>query len=153
GADVRTRDFKLSAGGLSFEVTTPAGNFFIDSPLVGRAHVYNILDSIATGLALGFKLEDIARGVNECLTVLGRFEQVTLGGQSQVPFVVIVDYAHTDDALKNVLQTAREVAGGARVITVFGCGGDRDRTKRAPMGEIAATLSDVAIVTSDNPRS
>jgi UDP-N-acetylmuramoyl-L-alanyl-D-glutamate--2,6-diaminopimelate ligase len=153
GADVRTRDFKLSAGGLSFEVTTPAGSVRIDSPLVGRAHVYNILGSIASGLALGFELRDIARGVNECPTVLGRFEQVTLGGQSQVPFVVIVDYAHTDDALKNVLQTAREVAGGARVITVFGCGGDRDRTKRAPMGEIAATMSDVAIVTSDNPRS
>jgi len=70
-----------------------------------------------------------------------------------MPFTVIVDYAHTDDALRNVLQTAREVAGGNRVIAVFGCGGDRDRTKRAPMGELAATLSDIAIVTSDNPRT
>ena len=75
------------------------------------------------------------------------------GSGVAAPFAVFVDYAHTDDALKNVLHTAREVAGSGRVITVFGCGGDRDRTKRAPMGEIAGSLSDVAIVTSDNPRS
>jgi UDP-N-acetylmuramyl-tripeptide synthetase len=99
-------------------------------------------------------LEDIARGIAECATVPGRFEQVAASGSCDVPFTVIVDYAHTDDALKNVLQTAREVAGDrGRVITVFGCGGDRDRTKREPMGEIAAHMSDVAIVTSDNPRT
>jgi UDP-N-acetylmuramoyl-L-alanyl-D-glutamate--2,6-diaminopimelate ligase len=88
------------------------------------------------------------------VTIAGRFEQVSLEDSEQPPFAVIVDYAHSDDALKNVLHTAREVAGReGRVITVFGCGGDRDRTKRAPMGEIAGSLSDVAIVTSDNPRS
>jgi UDP-N-acetylmuramoyl-L-alanyl-D-glutamate--2,6-diaminopimelate ligase len=97
-------------------------------------------------------LDDIANGIANCRTVSGRFEQVVLDAQ-QPAFTVIVDYAHTDDALKNVLQTAREVAGAGRVITVFGCGGDRDRTKRAPMGELAASLSDVAIVTSDNPRT
>jgi UDP-N-acetylmuramyl-tripeptide synthetase len=150
--DVGTDDFKLSPRGLAFTASTPAGKVEIVSPLVGRFHVFNILAAVATGLALEASLESIARGVAECSTVSGRFEQVTLNG-SPAPFVVIVDYAHTDDALRNVLQTAREVAGTGRVITVFGCGGDRDRTKRAPMGELAATLSDIAIVTSDNPRT
>jgi UDP-N-acetylmuramoyl-L-alanyl-D-glutamate--2,6-diaminopimelate ligase len=105
-------------------------------------------------LALGFDLKDIARGVSDCPSVAGRFEQVALNDGREPDFTVIVDYAHTDDALKNVLQTARELASNSgRVITVFGCGGDRDKTKRAPMGEIAATISDVAIVTSDNPRT
>jgi UDP-N-acetylmuramoyl-L-alanyl-D-glutamate--2,6-diaminopimelate ligase len=154
GAEVRTDEFKLSPRGLAFVARTPSGQIEINSPLVGRPHVYNILGAIATGLALGFGLEEIARGVAGCRTVAGRFEQVSLEDSEQPPFTVIVDYAHSDDALKNVLNTAREVAGpGGRVITVFGCGGDRDRTKRAPMGEIAASLSDVAIVTSDNPRS
>jgi UDP-N-acetylmuramoyl-L-alanyl-D-glutamate--2,6-diaminopimelate ligase len=153
-ADVRTDDFKLTAGGMAFIASTPAGQAEIASPLVGRPHVYNTLAAIATGLALGFGLEAARRGVAECQLVRGRFEQVRLNNSRQPDFTVIVDYAHTDDALKNVLQTAREVAGSSgRVITVFGCGGDRDRTKRAPMGEIAARLSDVAIVTSDNPRS
>ncbi len=151
--DVGTDDFKLSPRGLTFTAKTPAGKIEILSPLVGRFHVYNILAAIAAGLALGATLDDIARGVAECRTVPGRFEQVTLNGLQQTPFSVFVDYAHTDDALRNVLQTAREVAGTGRVITVFGCGGDRDRTKRAPMGELAASLSDVAIVTSDNPRT
>ena len=151
--DVGTDDFKLSARGLAFTASTPAGKIDVVSPLAGRFHVYNILAAIAVGLALKATLEDIARGVVDCQTVSGRFEQVALNGLQPVPFAVIVDYAHTDDALKNVLQACREVAGDARVITVFGCGGDRDKTKRAPMGEIAAGLSDIAIVTSDNPRS
>lgn len=152
--DVGTDDFKLSAQGLAFTASTPKGSIDIVSALVGRFHVYNILAAVAAGLALEASLEDIARGVAECRTVSGRFEQVTLNGSGvAAPFAVFVDYAHTDDALKNVLHTAREVAGSGRVITVFGCGGDRDRTKRAPMGEIAGSLSDVAIVTSDNPRS
>jgi len=151
--DVGTEDFKVSAGGLTFTANTPLGNVEVVSGLVGRPHVYNILASIAAGLALKISLENIAKGITECATVSGRFEQVTLQGASLLPFTVIVDYAHTDDALKNVLQTAREVADDKRVITVFGCGGDRDRTKRAPMGELAGTLSDMAIVTSDNPRT
>ncbi|MFL6277519.1 MAG: UDP-N-acetylmuramoyl-L-alanyl-D-glutamate--2,6-diaminopimelate ligase [Blastocatellia bacterium] len=152
-ADVRTDRFDLSPRGLSYTATTPAGQVEMASPLVGRFHVYNTLAAIGAGLALGAKLEVIAQGIRDCRTVAGRFEQVTIDDGHEPGFAVIVDYAHTDDALKNVLQTAREVAGQGRVITVFGCGGDRDRTKRAPMGEIAATLSDVAIVTSDNPRS
>jgi UDP-N-acetylmuramoyl-L-alanyl-D-glutamate--2,6-diaminopimelate ligase len=152
--DVGTDDFELSPQGLRFTASTPLGRVAIASPLVGRFHVYNILAAIATGLALGASLTDIARGIAECRTVSGRFEQVTLNGSGlRAPFAVFVDYAHTDDALKNVLRTAREIAGSGRVITVFGCGGDRDRTKRAPMGEIAGSMSDVAIVTSDNPRT
>jgi len=152
--DVGTDDLKLSPQGLAFTASTPKGKVDIVSALVGRFHVYNILAAVAAGLALEANLEDIARGIAECRTVSGRFEQVTLNGSgATVPFAVFVDYAHTDDALKNVLHTAREVAGPGRVITVFGCGGDRDRTKRAPMGEIAGSLSDVAIVTSDNPRT
>src|SRR4029450_7485354 len=119
----------------------------------GRPHVYNILASIAAGLALEISLEDIAKGITECSTVSGRFEQVTLEGSSLLPFTVIVDYAHTDDALRNVLQTAREVANDKRVITVFGCGGDRDRTKRSPMGEVAASLSAAALATAETPRT
>ncbi|HSE97266.1 MAG TPA: UDP-N-acetylmuramoyl-L-alanyl-D-glutamate--2,6-diaminopimelate ligase, partial [Blastocatellia bacterium] len=153
-ADVRTPEFRLSARGLRFNATTPAGEVEIESSLVGRPHVYNILASIAAGLALGADLEAIARGIKSCSCVAGRFEQVSLESGELLDFTVVVDYAHTDDALRNVLQTAREVVGDrGRVITVFGCGGDRDRTKRAPMGEIAATLSDIAIVTSDNPRT
>jgi UDP-N-acetylmuramoyl-L-alanyl-D-glutamate--2,6-diaminopimelate ligase len=153
-ADVRTDDFSLTARGLAFTAKTPAGEVGVKSALVGRFHVYNLLAAIATGLALGAGLEEIARGIRECQTVAGRFEQVAPDKSHEPPFTIIVDYAHTDDALKNVLQAAREVAGDrGRVITVFGCGGDRDKTKRAPMGEIAAALSDIAIVTSDNPRS
>jgi UDP-N-acetylmuramoyl-L-alanyl-D-glutamate--2,6-diaminopimelate ligase len=152
-ADVRTDQFNLSPRGLSYTATTPMGQINMASPLVGRFHVYNTLAAIGAGLALGVGLETIAQGIRDCRTVAGRFEQVTLDDGRELGFAVIVDYAHTDDALKNVLQTAREVAGSGRVITVFGCGGDRDRTKRAPMGEIAALLSDVAIVTSDNPRT
>jgi UDP-N-acetylmuramyl-tripeptide synthetase len=150
---VGTNDFRLGPRGLSFTAATPKGRIEIESALVGRPHVYNILAAVATGLALEASLDQIAAGIAECSTVPGRFEQVLLNDSSQTPFAVIVDYAHTDDALRNVLQTAREVAGAGRVITVFGCGGDRDRTKRAPMGELAASLSDVAIVTSDNPRT
>lgn len=95
-----------------------------------------------------FDFEDIVRGIETCTGAPGRFEPVPHDGD----FAVVVDYAHTDDALINVLKTARNVATG-KVITVFGCGGDRDRKKRAPMGEAAATYSDFVILTSDNPRT
>jgi len=138
-ADVRADKFKVDGGGLSFIARTPAGSIDIRSKLVGRPHVYNILAAVAAGRALGFDPEAIARGIAECETVRGRFERVTTGAPGATGFTVIVDYAHTNDALKKVLETAREVAGqSGRVIVVFGCGGDRDRTKRAPMGETAA---------------
>ena len=147
-ADVTATGVEHSLEGMHFTLRTPAGEQELHSPLVGRPHIYNILAATATGLALGYTLDVIARAIETCTGAPGRFERVPHTGD----FAVVVDYAHTDDALLNVLGTARDVAHG-RVITVFGCGGDRDRSKRAPMGEAAANLSDVVILTSDNPRT
>ena len=148
-AEVTATAVEHSLEGMRFMLLTPAGERYLHSPLVGRPHIYNILAATATGLALGYDLEVIARAIETCAGAPGRFERVAHAGD----FAVVVDYAHTDDALVNVLSTARDVVGGGRVITVFGCGGDRDRSKRAPMGEAAASLSDVVILTSDNPRT
>lgn len=147
-ADVTATAVDHSLEGMSFILLTPAGERAVRSPLVGRPHIYNILAATATGLALGYDLDVIVRAIETCAGAPGRFERVPHGGD----FAVVVDYAHTDDALINVLRTARDVTRG-RIITVFGCGGDRDRSKRAPMGEAAASLSDVVILTSDNPRT
>lgn len=147
-ADVSAHDIKFSLEGMSFHVQTQAGEMALHSPLVGRPHLYNLLAAIATGLELGYELDVIARALKDCTGAPGRFERIAHAGD----FSVVVDYAHTDDALINVLRTARDVAP-ERIITVFGCGGDRDRSKRAPMGEAAASLSDVVILTSDNPRT
>ncbi|MEP6925603.1 MAG: UDP-N-acetylmuramoyl-L-alanyl-D-glutamate--2,6-diaminopimelate ligase [Pyrinomonadaceae bacterium] len=134
--------------GTSFELKTPLGAVKVISPLVGRPHVYNILAATAAVLELGCELEEIKRGIESCIGAPGRFERVAYKGD----FAVIVDYAHTDDALLNVLKTAKDLTKG-RVITVFGCGGDRDRSKRRPMGEIAGRYSDFVVLTSDNPRT
>jgi UDP-N-acetylmuramyl-tripeptide synthetase len=147
-ADVRAQHFQASLDGLQFVARTPIGNLPITSALVGKPHVYNILAAVAVGLSLDFDLEEITRGINQCSRVPGRFETV----HEDQDFAVVVDYAHTQDALQNVLETARQLTP-YRIITLFGCGGDRDSTKRAPMGEVAARLSDLVIVTSDNPRS
>jgi UDP-N-acetylmuramoyl-L-alanyl-D-glutamate--2,6-diaminopimelate ligase len=148
GADVRAERWELTLDGLVAEVSTPIGRVEIRSPLVGRPYVYNILTATSVALTLGFSTDTIARALANCAGAPGRFERVANTGG----FAVVVDYAHTDDAVRKVLETAREVTRG-RVITVFGCGGDRDRTKRAPMGEAAGSGSDLAILTSDNPRS
>ncbi|HYE65248.1 MAG TPA: UDP-N-acetylmuramoyl-L-alanyl-D-glutamate--2,6-diaminopimelate ligase [Pyrinomonadaceae bacterium] len=147
-ADVMAREVKYSLEGMRFHLRTPVGRRDLHSPLVGRPHVYNILAAVGSGLETGSDLDRIARAIETCTGAPGRFERVPHDGD----FAVVVDYAHTEDALLNVLRTAREVAQG-RIITVFGCGGDRDRTKRAPMGEAAASLSDIVILTSDNPRT
>ncbi len=147
-AELTARGVEFSLGGTRLTLRTPAGEQEILSPLVGRPHVYNILTAAASAHALGLGLEETAAALASCGGAPGRFERVAHAGD----FAVVVDYAHTDDALRNVLRTARDVGRG-RVITVFGCGGDRDRTKRAPMGEAAAGLSDVVIATSDNPRN
>ena len=147
-AAVTATEVEHSLEGMSFTLLTPAGERKLHSPLVGRPHIYNILAATAAGLALGYSLDVIARSIETCAGAPGRFERVPHTGD----FAVVVDYAHTDDALLNVLRTARDVTRG-RIITVFGCGGDRDRSKRAPMGEAAASLSDVVILTSDNPRT
>jgi UDP-N-acetylmuramoyl-L-alanyl-D-glutamate--2,6-diaminopimelate ligase len=147
-AAVRARRISSSFDGLRFEVHGAGEKFSIQSPLIGRINVYNILAACCTGLSYGFSTETIARGIARCRSVPGRFERVDEGQ----PFVVVVDYAHTDDALKNVISMARSLEP-KRVITLFGCGGDRDRTKRPIMGQVAAELSDFVVLTSDNPRS
>jgi UDP-N-acetylmuramyl-tripeptide synthetase len=134
--------------GTSFLLKTPKGNRQVTSPLVGRPHVYNILAATSASLELGFDLDKIVNGIETCVGAPGRFERVPHDGD----FAIVVDYAHSDDALLNVLKTARDLTKG-RIITVFGCGGDRDKTKRSPMGEVAGKNSDLAIITSDNPRT
>ena len=148
-ADVRPGRLTFSLEGLAFEVHTPRGVLQVRSPLVGRPNAYNILASVATAMALDLPFNAIEQGVAALAHVPGRFQMVSTAADD---VRVVVDYAHTDDALKNLLETARPLATG-RVITVFGCGGDRDRTKRPLMGAVAARLSDLVIVTSDNPRS
>jgi len=147
-ADVTARDAEFSLSGMRFKLSTPAGQRDFHSPLVGPPHIYNTLASVASGLSLGYSLDVVTAALEKCTGAPGRFERVTHDGD----FSVVVDYAHSDDALLNVLKTAREVVRG-KIITVFGCGGDRDRSKRAPMGEAAGSLSDVVILTSDNPRT
>jgi UDP-N-acetylmuramoyl-L-alanyl-D-glutamate--2,6-diaminopimelate ligase len=150
-ADVSARDVEYTLEGMRFALRAAGSESAVGSPLVGRPHIYNMLAAAACGLALGYDLEVLARAFATCAGAPGRFERV---GHDAADFAVVVDYAHTDDALRNVLSTARDVVSdGRRVITVFGCGGDRDRTKRAPMGEAAATFSDIVILTSDNPRT
>lgn len=148
GATVRARDIKMNFEGVRFTVDTESGSFPVHSPLVGRMNVYNILAAVSAGLSYGLTHEEIAHGVAECGAVPGRFERIREGQ----PFLVVVDYAHTDDALRNVISVARELAP-KRVITLFGCGGDRDRSKRPLMGMAAGELSDFVVLTSDNPRS
>jgi UDP-N-acetylmuramyl-tripeptide synthetase len=147
-AEVTALGVESTLGGTRLTLRTPGGEREVLSPLVGRPHVYNMLTAAGVAHALGLGLDATAAALSTCGGAPGRFERVAHGGD----FAVVVDYAHTDDALRNVLRTARAVASG-RVITVFGCGGDRDRTKRAPMGEAAAGLSDVVVATSDNPRT
>ncbi len=148
-ADFFARDVSVSLlAGTSFSLNTPNGQAAVNSPLVGRPHVYNMLSATAAASELGYDLDSIVSGLNKCVGAPGRFERVPHDGD----FAVVVDYAHTDDALLNTLKTARELTSG-RVITVFGCGGDRDKTKREPMGRVAGDNSDLVFVTSDNPRT
>jgi UDP-N-acetylmuramoyl-L-alanyl-D-glutamate--2,6-diaminopimelate ligase len=147
-ANLRARHISSSFDGLRFEIQAEGKHFPVQSPLIGRINVYNILAACGTGLSYGLPPEVIARGLANCRAVPGRFERVDEGQ----PFVVVVDYAHTDDALRNVISMARGLQP-KRVVTLFGCGGDRDRTKRPIMGQVAAELSDLVVLTSDNPRS
>ncbi len=148
-ADVRPGPLSFSLDGLTFDIRTPRGTLHVRSRLVGRPNAYNILGASAAAMALDLPFSAIEAGVTALENVPGRFQVVSAPADD---VRVIVDYAHTDDALKNLLETARPLAGG-RIVTVFGCGGDRDRTKRPLMGAVAARLSDLVIVTSDNPRS
>ena len=147
-ADVSATGISLSLKGTRFRARTPRGEFDVETPLIGRFNVENFLAGLTAALALGVEPAVALRGLLTMTGVPGRLERVNAGQD----FAVIVDYAHTDDALKNLLETVRELKP-RRLITVFGCGGDRDRTKRPLMGAVAARLSDVVVVTSDNPRS
>ncbi len=148
-ADLTASNIEVSlVSGTSFDLKAPAGTQRIYSPLVGKPHVYNMLSAIAAGLELGYDLDSISTGLSDCVGAPGRFERVPHDGD----FAVVVDYAHTDDALRNTLKTASDLAQG-RIVTVFGCGGDRDRSKRRPMGQAAGEYSDLVIITSDNPRT
>ena len=143
-AELRPEELELGPRGAHFR----AGGIELDTRLRGRFNVANVLGAVAAARLLGIDDDAIAYGVRELRGVPGRFEAVDEGQ----PFAVLVDYAHTPDSLENVLRTARDLAQN-RVICVFGCGGDRDRGKRPLMGRIATELADLAIVTSDNPRS
>lgn len=145
----RNRGLKTSGpAGLSFQIKTPSGGFAVNSGLIGRFNVHNILTSIGIAYSLGFSEDVIQKGIRDARPVEGRFENIDEGQD----FLCVVDYAHTEDALKKLIGEARHITKG-RVITVFGCGGDRDRTKRPLMGEAASELSDLVVVTSDNPRT
>jgi UDP-N-acetylmuramoyl-L-alanyl-D-glutamate--2,6-diaminopimelate ligase len=149
-ADFRALDVSFDAAGSSFRLVAPDGETEVRLPLPGRFNVENAVCAIACTAALGVATEAAAAALAGVARVPGRFEPVDEGQ----PFAVLVDYAHTPDSLENVLISARQVTSPpGRVICVFGCGGDRDRDKRPLMGEIAARLADLAVVTSDNPRS
>lgn len=149
--EFRAEGLALQAGETRFRMQSPAGAVEMRSNLTGRVNVYNLLSAAAAAWARGLTLEQIAAGANELKQVPGRFEVVPGAGK----VTVVVDYAHTDDALRNLIALGRELAKerGGRVITMFGCGGDRDRSKRPKMGRAAAEGSDLVVVTSDNPRS
>jgi UDP-N-acetylmuramoyl-L-alanyl-D-glutamate--2,6-diaminopimelate ligase len=148
GADITTKKFQLTFNGLAFTAQTPNGKIQITSSLVGRINVYNILAAIGAALALGLSNETIEAGIRNLESVSGRFQRIDEGQ----PYLVIVDYAHTDDALESLIRTARELNPKGRIITLFGCGGSKDRTKRPVMGEVTGRLSDLTILSSDNPR-
>ncbi|GAB6181884.1 UDP-N-acetylmuramoyl-L-alanyl-D-glutamate--2,6-diaminopimelate ligase [Desulfotomaculum defluvii] len=146
--DVRAKDIQVTAKGVRFVACGPWGEQQLNLKLTGRFNVYNALAAYTTGMALGMDSEIVISALESVMGVSGRFELVDQGQN----FAVVVDYAHTPDGLENILTTARQITKG-RLITVFGCGGDRDRTKRPIMGEIAARYSDIPVVTSDNPRT
>ncbi len=151
--DFRALKADVGLGGTRFDMITPEGTVDLWSPLIGRVNIYNLLAAAGAAWARGCSLQQIARGAEACTRVPGRFERVDCGQ----PFTVVVDYAHTDDALRNLTTLARYFVSAhgsrGRVITLFGCGGDRDRSKRPLMGEAAGRGSDFVVLTSDNPRS
>jgi UDP-N-acetylmuramoyl-L-alanyl-D-glutamate--2,6-diaminopimelate ligase len=151
--DFRATNINLQQDGTRFDLLTPTGSIRIETALIGGINIYNILAAAAATFACGCSLQQIADAIRQFRQVPGRFEKVDCGQ----PFTVVVDYAHTDDALRNLTAIARDFAqrglGLGRVITVFGCGGDRDRTKRPLMAEAAGKGSDFVVLTSDNPRS
>ena len=149
GACLYSRDLVADAAGIRFKAVTPWGTAQLSSKLLGRFNASNLLAALAVLLVSGIALEDAVRELGKVESVAGRMQR--LGGEDKP--LVVVDYAHTPDALEKVLGTLREIMGGkSRLICVFGCGGERDRGKRPLMGAVASRLADSVIVTSDNPR-
>jgi len=150
GGDFRAEDATMSASGMKFRLCTLQGDIAVKTRLTGKVNLYNLLAAAGAAAARGLSLDQIAAGAAALQVVPGRFQIIDKGQ----PFTVVVDYAHTDDALRNLTSLAREfVAGKGRVITLFGCGGDRDQAKRPKMGRAAGEGSDFVVLTSDNPRS
>ena len=147
-AELRLEDIEMSPSGSKFTLVTPLGKEHVDYQLVGLFNLENALCAAACAMAIGLDPWTIAKGLSERSFVMGRAHRVDAGQ----PFTVLVDYAHTPDALDNILQTGRQLTKG-RLLVVFGCGGDRDRTKRPLMGKITSANADVVVCTSDNPRS
>ena len=147
-ADLAAREPRMSLEGTSFQLRSPEGSFFIHSTLLGSHNLENLLAALGAAAALGVPLRRAAEAVPTFRGVPGRLERIECGQ----PFPVFVDYAHTDGSLRRVLEQLRSLSG-RRILTVFGCGGDRDRGKRPRMGRAAAELSNRVIVTTDNPRS
>ena len=147
--EFRAERVEIMPQGTRFELIVLGDRLALCSPLIGKVNVYNVLAAATAAHARGCRREEIASGVAALRRVPGRFERVDCGQ----PFTVVIDYAHTDDALRNLTALARDFVRQGRVITVFGCGGDRDRSKRPLMGEAAGRGSDFVVLTSDNPRS
>jgi UDP-N-acetylmuramoyl-L-alanyl-D-glutamate--2,6-diaminopimelate ligase len=151
--DFHAEAIEITARGTRFQMATPSGKIPVWTSIIGNVNVYNVLAASAAGFARGCSSDAIAEGVRRLSSVPGRFERVDCGQ----PFTVVVDYAHTDDALRNLTALARDFVNSAgskgKVITLFGCGGDRDRSKRPLMGEVVGKGSDFVLLTSDNPRS
>jgi UDP-N-acetylmuramoyl-L-alanyl-D-glutamate--2,6-diaminopimelate ligase len=147
-AGVRAEEIRCDLAGTRLEVAHASGRFAVASALLGRFNAENLLAASAAGLALSMSGVEIAEGLASVRRVPGRLEPVEAGQ----PYAILVDYAHTEDALRRLLQAVRELTD-KRILLVFGCGGDRDRGKRAPMGRVAGELADIPIATSDNPRS
>jgi UDP-N-acetylmuramoyl-L-alanyl-D-glutamate--2,6-diaminopimelate ligase len=149
--DWRASNYRLTPGGAVVDLETPAGSAQVTSRLAGEVNILNLLAAFTAAHARGIEFDKLVESVPQLSPVPGRFQPVDSGQ----PFSVIVDYAHTDDALRNLLVLARQMTAqsGGRVITLFGCGGDRDRTKRSKMGQAAGEGSDFVVATSDNPRS
>ncbi len=151
-ADVKVKDMKFGMNGTALIVSNGHGEFTFTIPLIGKFNVYNVLAAYSAGIALGIPREQILTGINNLKNVRGRFERIV----SPAGWTAIIDYAHTPDALENCLKTIHDILptqNRGRIITVFGAGGDRDKSKRPLMGHVAGDYSDIVIVTSDNPRT
>jgi UDP-N-acetylmuramoyl-L-alanyl-D-glutamate--2,6-diaminopimelate ligase len=148
GSDIVAAEIDSSFEGLKFKILTQGMEYDVDSPLVGLPNVYNILSAAGAAVSAGVPWSAILNGIKKTKDIRGRFEKVDAGQG----FLAIVDFAHSEDALERLIYTARFMTKG-KIITVFGCGGDRDKGKRPAMGAIATKLSDFVIITSDNPRT